>query len=122
MGGILALILFGVMLSPPDPTERKLSRVGMGLVAVGGAVAWVSAKVAATVQWSQTSVELPAPEASHAREIGVGFLAADQYVVAFELAAVGNSRRSSSRSELRSGESIGGCGGVSGGEGRRLVS
>ena len=32
VGGILALILFGVMLSPPDMAERKLSRVLVGLV------------------------------------------------------------------------------------------
>ena len=88
VGGILALILFGVMLSPPDPTERKLSRVGLGLAAVGGAFAWVGAKVAATVHWSQAATPPPAPKLSHAREIGVGFLAADQYVVAFELPAV----------------------------------
>ncbi|MDP6538937.1 MAG: NADH-quinone oxidoreductase subunit J [Planctomycetota bacterium] len=88
VGGILALILFGVMLSPPDMGERKLSRVGLGLAAVGGAFAWVGAKVAATVSWAQAPGPLAPPEQSHAREIGVGFLAADQYVVAFELAAV----------------------------------
>lgn len=86
VGGILALILFGVMLTPPDLGERKLSRVVAGLVAVGAGVAFVAVRVAMTVKWVQ-SAELKAPVAA-TREIGVGFLAADQYVVAFELAAV----------------------------------
>ena len=86
VGGILALLLFGVMLTPPDLGERKLNRVLSGMVFMGAGVAWVSAKVAATVQWAQTD-ELPTPH-SHAREIGVGFLAADEYVIPFELAAV----------------------------------
>lgn len=86
VGGILALILFGVMLTPPDLTERKLPRVLAGLVAVGAGVAFVSAKVAMNVQWVEAA-ELKEPE--HATEqIGVGFLAYDQYVIAFELAAV----------------------------------
>ena len=36
VGGILALLLFGVMLTPPDLSERKLSRVLPGLALVGG--------------------------------------------------------------------------------------
>ena len=86
VGGILALILFGVMLTPPDMQERKLSRVLSGLVLFGAGVAWVAAKVAGTVTWAQAEV-LPTPTSS-AREIGTGFLAPDEYVVAFELAAV----------------------------------
>ncbi len=86
VGGILALLLFGVMLSPPDLTERKISRVITGLVLVGAAVAWVALKVRSTVVWA-TAPELP-PMRTQAREIGVGFLAAQQYVVAFELAAI----------------------------------
>jgi NADH-quinone oxidoreductase subunit J len=86
VGGILALLLFGVMLSPPDLTERKISRVVTGLVLVGGGVAWVAFKVRSTVVWA-TAAELP-PMRTQAREIGVGFLAAQQYVVAFELAAI----------------------------------
>ena len=86
VGGILALILFGVMLSPPDLTERKLPRVLAGLVAVGAGVAFVAAKVASTVNWVQAAT-LAEPE--HATErIGVGFLAYDQYSIAFELAAI----------------------------------
>jgi len=95
VGGILALILFGVMLTPPDLGERKLGRVLTGLVLMLGAVGWVSAKVAATAQWATTGapgdgqVDPKAEGAIQSAEwVGVGFLAADQYVVAFELAAV----------------------------------
>jgi NADH:ubiquinone oxidoreductase subunit 6 (subunit J) len=86
VGGILALILFGVMLTPPDLTERRLPRVLGGLVAVGTGVAFVAAKVAMTVEWVQTP-ELPEPVAA-TEEIGVGFLAYDEYVIPFELAAI----------------------------------
>jgi NADH-quinone oxidoreductase subunit J len=87
VGGILALILFGVMLSPPDLGERKVSRVAGGLLAIGLAGAFVVAKVTATVTWAKAKEPLPAPE-SHAREIGAGFLAPDEFVIPFELAAV----------------------------------
>jgi NADH-quinone oxidoreductase subunit J len=86
VGGILALILFGVMLTPPDLTERKLGRVVSGLVLLGAGVAFLAARVAGNVAWAQ-SAELAEPR-GRAAEIGVGFLAVDQYVVAFELAAV----------------------------------
>jgi len=86
VGGILALILFGVMLSPPDLAERKLSRVLTALVLLLGAVAWVGAKVSSTVTWA-TSGELPEPT-TKVDEIGVAFLDPDGYVVAFELAAM----------------------------------
>ena len=91
VGGILALILFGVMLSPPDLRERSLPRLLSGIVLVGGAVAWVGMKVAATVTWAKPiAADAAANEAafSNARQIGVGFLDKDGYVVAFELAAV----------------------------------
>ena len=86
VGGILALILFGVMLSPPDLRERKIPRVVGGLALSGLAIAWVGAKVAATAEWA-VAPELP-PMETRVEEIGVGFLRADGYVVAFELAAV----------------------------------
>ena len=86
VGGILALLLFGVMLSPPDLEERKLVRVLSGLGSIGAGVAWVGFKVQSSVVWA-TAPELP-PLKSNARAIGVGFLAADQYVIPFELAAV----------------------------------
>jgi NADH-quinone oxidoreductase subunit J len=86
VGGILALILFGVMLTPPDMTERRLPRVLGGLLALGAGAAFVAAKVAATVKWAHVDV-LP-PIRSQTEEIGLGFLAPNQYVIAFELAAV----------------------------------
>ena len=86
VGGILALILFGVMLSPPDLAERKLSRVLGGLVLMLAAVAWVGSKVAGTVVWA-TSGDLPEPT-TKVDDIGVGFLDPDGYVVPFELAAM----------------------------------
>lgn len=86
VGGILVLILFGVMLSPPDLKERKISRVLGGLAAVGLGVAWVGAKVAATVTWSDPE-GLP-PMRTRAADIGVAFVDPNGYVVPFELAAV----------------------------------
>ncbi len=87
VGGILALILFGVMLTPPDLTERKISRVLGGLVVFGLGFAWVGMRVAESATWAVTE-KGPAEGVNNAKRIGVGFLAADQYVVAFELAAV----------------------------------
>jgi NADH-quinone oxidoreductase subunit J len=86
VGGILALILFGVMLTPPDLGERKLPRVITGLALVGLAVVWIGFQVRSSVVWA-TAEKLP-PLESNARRIGVGFLSARQYVVPFELAAV----------------------------------
>ena len=86
VGGILALILFGVMLTPPDLSERKLPRVVAGLALVGAAVLWMGFQVRSSVVWA-TAAKLP-PIESNARKIGVGFLSARQYVVPFELAAV----------------------------------
>ena len=87
VGGILALILFGVMLTPPDLTERQLPRIVSALALSGLGVAFVAAKVATTVVWA-TSGQLPPPANGHVREIGVGFLNPDGYMIAFELAAV----------------------------------
>jgi NADH:ubiquinone oxidoreductase subunit 6 (subunit J) len=89
VGGILALILFAVMLTPPDLGERKLSRLGAALVLVGAGTAWLAREVAGSARWVTEGAPLDGRvEASSAERIGVGFLAADQYVVAFELAAV----------------------------------
>ena len=91
VGGILVLILFGVMLTPPDLTERKLPRVFTGLGLVGAGAAWVALKVAATAQWATDSVPGDGrnmDKGATAERIGVGFLDADGYVIPFELAAV----------------------------------
>jgi NADH:ubiquinone oxidoreductase subunit 6 (subunit J) len=86
VGGILALLLFGVMLTPPDLSERRLPRVFAALLgagAVGGLAVWRCADVAA---FTRTGVA-EAPR-SDAEVIGVAFLDPTQYLVPFELAAV----------------------------------
>ena len=92
VGGILALLLFGVMLTPPDLSERKLTRVLGGLAFMGVGTIWVALQVAGSADWA---VAETLPEvASNPKRIGIGFLAVQLengepgYVVAFELAAV----------------------------------
>jgi len=87
VGGILALILFGVMLTAPDLSERQIPRVLGAIALVGAGFGWVALKVAATATWA-TSPDPVTLGQSNARRVGMGFLRADQYVVAFELAAV----------------------------------
>ncbi len=91
VGGILALLLFAVMLTPPDLGERKLGRILAGTLLVGLPALVLSAQVAGTAKWFVRGAPLDgraAGEFGSAERIGVGFLAVDQYVVAFELAAV----------------------------------
>ena len=79
------------MLSPPDPSERQLKRIIAALILVGGGVAWLAGQVASTARWAVLGEPLDGRAEgpiSSAERIGVGFLAVDQYVVAFELAAV----------------------------------
>lgn len=88
VGGILALILFGVMLSPPDLKERHLGRIGLSTLLVGAGTTFIAMRVAGTLgAWAILSEgELEEP-VTMAREIGLAFLHPEQYVVAFELAA-----------------------------------
>ncbi|NOT29986.1 MAG: NADH-quinone oxidoreductase subunit J [Planctomycetes bacterium] len=91
VGGILALLLFAVMLTPPDLGERKLTRILAGTLLVGGPALVLGVQVARTANWFVRGAPLDGRaqgEFGSAERIGVGFLAADQYVVAFELAAV----------------------------------
>ncbi|MEQ1891096.1 MAG: NADH-quinone oxidoreductase subunit J [Planctomycetota bacterium] len=91
VGGILALLLFAVMLTPPDLGERKLSRVTVATAFVGGGTLWLALEVARTAHWFTQGAPLDGRASGpvgSAERIGVGFLAADQYVIAFELAAV----------------------------------
>ena len=91
VGGILALLLFAVMLTPPDLSERKLPRILAGTVLVGGAAAFLGSQIAGTAHWFVRGAPLDGRaegEFGSAQRIGVGFLALDQYVLAFELAAV----------------------------------
>ncbi len=87
VGGVLALILFGVMLTPPDLSERSLPRIGATTALMTGGVAFVVSQVVGVgVQAWAVADDLEAP-ATKARDIGLAFLHPDQYVVAFELAA-----------------------------------
>ena len=86
VGGILALLLFGVMLTPPDNNERSLARVGATTVMIGAGVAFVVAQISGGVAGWVMADQLPEPN-SQARAIGLAFLDPKQYVVAFELAA-----------------------------------
>lgn len=90
VGGILVLILFGVMLTPPDLTERSLPRIAAGTLLVGAGAAWIGAQVAGSANWAVLGAPRDgrAFEHGNAKEIGVGFLDASGYVVPFELAAV----------------------------------
>ncbi len=91
VGGILALLLFAVMLTPPDLGERKLARILAATVLVGGATLFLGLAVQRNVKWFVRGAPLDGRaqgEFGSAERIGVGFLALDQYVVAFELAAV----------------------------------
>ena len=86
VGGVLALLLFGVMLTPPDLGERKLPRIAWATALVGGGVAFLVSRVTREVtSWALLDV-LPEPT-TRARDIGLAFLDPEQYVVAFELAA-----------------------------------
>jgi len=90
VGGILALLLFGVMLTPPDLSERQLPRVLGGLALIGGGVAWVALRVKTSLDgvsspWVQAE-SLPDVQ-THATEIGLGFVHPQRYLIAFELAA-----------------------------------
>ena len=91
VGGILALLLFAVMLTPPDLGERKISRLFTSALLLGGAATWLAFQVGGSAHWYVHAAP-PDGEAQSgfgsAEKIGVGFLAADQYVVAFELAAM----------------------------------
>jgi len=89
VGGILALLLFAVMLTPPDLGERRLSRIFASLLLAGGGTLWLSIEVARNARWVVLGSPLDGrAQGSSAERIGVGFLAPDQYLVAFELAAV----------------------------------
>ena len=58
VGGILALLLFGVMLTPPDPHERKLPRVFGAIAFVTLTFGWIAMKIQSTVTWAKAD-ELP---------------------------------------------------------------
>lgn len=87
VGGVLALLLFGVMLTPPDLEERSLPRIGMASALVGGGFAFVVAKVVGVGVETWAVADGLGEPVTKARDIGLAFLHPEQYVVAFELAA-----------------------------------
>jgi len=86
VGGILMLILFGIMLTPPDRRERNNKRVLGLMVAVLGIVIAVSFQVGSTVKWFVK----PDPPAlkDTAAPIGREFLNPDGSLIPFELASI----------------------------------
>jgi NADH-quinone oxidoreductase subunit J len=90
VGGILVLILFGVMLTPPDLGERSLPRVAAGTLLIGAGCGWVALQVGRSVHWAVVGApgDGQSSIADEAKAVGVGFLDANGYVVAFELAAM----------------------------------
>jgi len=90
VGGILILILFGLMLTPGDPSEKKLSRIFGGLFMVGGIAALFLFKVWGATKWGAVTAEpgeLPPPKGT-VTEIGLEFLRRDSYLLPFEFASV----------------------------------
>ena len=87
VGGVLALLLFGVMLTPPDMNERSLPRVGASTALIGGGVAFLVSQMVGVGVKTWAVAETIEEPTTKARDIGIAFLHPEQYVVAFELAA-----------------------------------
>ena len=102
VGGILVLILFGLMLTPPDLHERRVPRVATAFVLLAAAGLWVGSGISSGIKWydhhaqveAGTAPALPAGEdaipeqATLIREVGIGFLNPNGYVIPFELASI----------------------------------
>jgi NADH-quinone oxidoreductase subunit J len=86
VGGILMLILFGIMLTPPDQRERNTKRVLGLMVPVLAIVAAVSVQIGSTVKWFVKSD--PPPLKETAAPIGREFLNPDGSLIPFELASM----------------------------------
>ena len=87
VGGVLALLLFGVMLTPPDLEERSLPRIGAATALMGGGVAFIVSQVVGIGAKGWATADSLEEPVTKARDIGLAFLHPEQYVVAFELAA-----------------------------------
>lgn len=86
VGGILILILFGIMLTPPDRKERSNKRViGIALPVIGIVLA-LAFQIGSVVKW-MVKPEL-APPGPTAAPIGRALLKPDSYLVPFELVSV----------------------------------
>ncbi|MBI3818628.1 MAG: NADH-quinone oxidoreductase subunit J [Planctomycetes bacterium] len=86
VGGILILILFGIMLTPPDKKERSVKRVlgfGIPVFAIVGGLAF---QIGSVVKWvEKPDLPIPGPTAA---PIGRALLKPDGYLVPFELVSI----------------------------------
>ena len=85
-GGILVLILFGLMLTKPEPNERKLGKI-WGNFALLAVIAMLF-REKWTGTWNQIASEDLATPVATAREIGLELLRRDSWLLAFEFASV----------------------------------
>lgn len=86
VGGILVLILFGIMLTPPDRTERNAKRVIGFSVSLVAIALFLAVQIGSVVRWAEKS-NLEAPKAT-AAPIGRELLRPDGYLIPFELVSV----------------------------------
>lgn len=86
VGGILILILFGIMLTPPDRRERNNKRVlGLALPVFGIVIA-LAFQIGSVVKWVvKPELQPPGPTAA---PIGRALLKPEGYLVPFELVSV----------------------------------
>ncbi|MDA1263494.1 MAG: NADH-quinone oxidoreductase subunit J [Planctomycetota bacterium] len=87
VGGVLALLLFGVMLTKPDLNERSLPRIGAATALIGGGIAFLVSQMVGVGVKTWAMAETLEEPTTKAHDIGIAFLDPKQYVVAFELAA-----------------------------------
>ena len=87
VGGILVLLLFGLMLTRPDVTERSVFRLAVTAGLVLLAALWIGGKVATGFSWYTAATEPPS-DAGGIRDIGLALLRPDGFVIPFELASV----------------------------------
>ncbi len=89
-GGILILILFGLMLTPPAAHERQWGRIALAFAITGAGALLIWEQLRGAVVWSGTilaAADLPAPQPT-VREIGLELLRRDSWLFAFEFASV----------------------------------
>jgi len=85
-GGILILILFGLMLTRPEPEERKLGRIWGGIGILGAGTLLFVERVG-DKPWFVQAMDLASPEPT-VREIGLELLRRDSWLFAFEFASI----------------------------------
>ncbi len=91
VGGILVLILFGLMLTPPDRRELRPARIFLGLAVTGAGALLFLTRMDSGAWKAAPLQELPdlANQASPTAEpIGLAFLERDSWLLAFEFASV----------------------------------